>query len=150
MLTSLTKPHDGNSLGRDAHQLLLLTFCNPALVRTDLAWYYQCLLAKPADNNHSFLFFTISSSWPFLSSVLCLCLCFQVTHVFWKCFCLGLKFLFFYNTLPHSYSSSDSLFHFLKPGPQSQARYDYILVVVILRGAMQMLFPESGVRGKQI
>lgn len=65
-------------------------------------------------------------------------------------FLSGFNFLVFYNSLPHSHSSSVCLFHLSKPGPQSQARYDYILVVVILRGEMHTLFPESGLRKTQI
>lgn len=120
--------------------------------RTVLDWYSDCLPEKKNTTNgyHSFPFFTHSASWHFLSFALCLLVCLQVTHVFWKCFCLGLKFLIFYSSLSQSHSSPASLFHLSKPGPQSQARYDYILVVVALRGAMHTLFPESGLRGKHI
>lgn len=44
-------------------------------------------------------------------------------------------------------SPSASLFSSIS---ESQDRYDYILVVDILRGAMHTLFPQSGLQGKQI
>lgn len=98
MRTSLTKPYDGSSVGRDERQLLLdpdhhlhcATQLWSELIWLGIITVYSLSLAQQQIITTVFPFFTISMAWHFLFLVLCLCLCFQVTHVFWKWFCLGL------------------------------------------------------------
>lgn len=56
----------------------------------------------------------------------------------------------FYNFLLRSYSFSafPPSISLKARTFKSQARYDYILVVVIPRGVMHWIFPESGLRGE--
>lgn len=91
MWTRLTKPYDRSPAGRDARQLLpdpdRHLYC---ATQSRHSLVLSLFNRRTADNCHGFPFFSVSAAWRFLSLAPCVCLCFQVTHVFWKCFCLGL------------------------------------------------------------
>ena len=75
--------------------------------------------------------------------------CFQVTHVFWKCFCLGLKFLFFYNSL--SFSLSLTLLSSISQSQGHKAKPGMMISWLLLSSEERCThFFQSGLTWKQI
>lgn len=96
------------------------TLRNPALVRTDMAWYYHCLLSEPcstADNYHSFPFFHHQHGLALSLLSALFMFMFSGDSRLLEMVLSGFNFLIFYSFLPHSISPSVSLFHLSKPGP---------------------------------